>query len=528
MEYQALYRQFRPDVFGDMVGQEHIVTALTNQINAGRLAHAYLFCGTRGTGKTTTARILSRAVNCENRNSAEPCNECPSCKSIIDGSAIDVVEIDAASNTSVDNIREIREEVVYPPVMLKFKVYIIDEVHMLSTGAFNALLKTLEEPPEHVIFILATTEYHKVPATILSRCQRFDFKRISAQEIQERLRYVCESSGASIDNEACSVISYAADGSMRDGLAILDKCISYGNNCVTGELASKILGIVDDGALFEMSECIARGDVSSLIEHAEKAVRDGRDPTLLTVYLIEHFRCLLIAKLVKNTEDVLQISTERANNFRKQAEAFTTQRITSVITKLSDIYKTQKEAPNPKVMLEIGLVSVCGGETEPVKPVCYAQPTVQPQVNPPEMFVPPMPTDSDIPAAVNEDLEENTKSVVSMGNSVQSCWTEILDEIRRNGKMMLFSGIMLASPYETDGFLDIVFKNDQKANKDMVSTSENAASVEQAIKAVCGKDLKVRFKIESENSASGNNDLNGILGLADKFPGIVSIDESEE
>ena len=358
MEYQALYRQFRPEVFDDMVGQEHIVQALKNQIESGQVSHAYLFCGTRGTGKTSTARILSRAVNCENPKDANPCNECESCKSIMSGIAMDVIEIDAASNTSVENIRDIRDEVMYPPTMLKYKVYIIDEVHMLSSGAFNALLKTLEEPPEHVIFILATTEYHKVPATILSRCQRFDFKRIASSDIRARLKYVCDEKNVTVDDEALNVISYAADGSMRDSLAILDKCVSFSKGNITGEIVTKILGIADDNTLFEIADAISVNDLGTCLEKIEETIREGRDPILLTTYLIEHYRCLLIASLVNNPEEVLQMAKERAARFVEQAKKLSPENITDIIKKLSSLYKIQKESPNPKVMLEAGIVTL--------------------------------------------------------------------------------------------------------------------------------------------------------------------------
>ncbi|MBQ7039229.1 MAG: DNA polymerase III subunit gamma/tau, partial [Clostridia bacterium] len=275
MDHQALYRQFRPETFSDLVGQDAIVTALKNQIINNKTAHAYLFCGTRGTGKTTTARILSRAVNCKNPQNGEPCNECEACRNIMENTAIDVVEIDAASNTSVDNVRQIREEVVYPPMSLKKKVYIIDEVHMLSGGAFNALLKTLEEPPEYAMFILATTEYHKVPATILSRCQRFDFKRISGATITQRLKYVCNESGAEFDDDAIAAVAYAADGSMRDGLSILEKCLSFSSDKLTAESVARVLGTVDNKDLFALSTAIAEKDAATAVAVCEKTIAEG-------------------------------------------------------------------------------------------------------------------------------------------------------------------------------------------------------------------------------------------------------------
>ena len=529
MEYQALYRQFRPEVFRDMVGQEHIVTALSNQIESGRIGHAYLFCGTRGTGKTTTARILSRAVNCENRHGSDPCNECPSCRAILSGSAIDVVEIDAASNTSVDNIRQIRDEITYPPVMLKYKVYIIDEVHMLSGGAFNALLKTLEEPPAHVIFILATTEYHKVPATILSRCQRFDFKRIASDQIQQQLKDVCEKTGATIDDTAAAVISYAADGSMRDGLAILDKCLSFGKNEVTGEIVTKILGIVDDNALFDISACIAQKDLAGLMEKTEYAVRDGRDPTLLTTYLIEHFRCLMIAAMVRDPQDILQMAPERAARYQTHSKLFTTAGIIAVIRALSNIYKTQKEAPNPKVMLEIGLASLCAPkEAAPSMPPVAEMPVPIPQEQPPvsgETDVPPAPP-TPVEAPEDSTPPEDT-GTVDLGSGVVSHWTELVDLVRKEGKMLVYANLATAYPREQGDSLHIVFKKENEVNRNMLNKPETKAYLEDAILHLTGKPVKVRFLMESESAGTYTKPsaTADAMELAKKFPGFVTVEE---
>lgn len=401
MEHQALYRTFRPETFSDLCGQEAIVTALKHQIENGTCAHAYLFCGTRGTGKTTTARLLARAVNCLNPIGAEPCNECEACKSIKNGTAIDVVEIDAASNTSVDNVRQIREEIAYPPMSLKRKVYIIDEVHMLSGGAFNALLKTLEEPPEYAMFILATTEYHKVPATILSRCQRFDFKRISGKTIADRLKYVCDESGAKYENDAISAVAYAADGSMRDGLSILEKCLSFSNETLTADAVANVIGTVDDSDLFRLSGAIADKNAAEAIEVCEKSIAEGRDPLLLTVYLMEHFRCLMVASMVKNPEEILQMNSERAQMFKTHSQKFALPQIIMILKSLSNIYKSQKETPNPKMMVEIGIAAICAHGTKP--PVSAGggaamPPFAQPQTAP-AAPAPSMPAQPTKPAA---------------------------------------------------------------------------------------------------------------------------------
>lgn len=534
MEYQALYRQFRPEEFSDMVGQEHIVRSLSNQIENGKVAHAYLFCGTRGTGKTTTARILSRAVNCTNRKGASPCNECAACKSMLNQSAVDVIEIDAASNNSVENVRNVIDEVVYPPVMLKYKVYIIDEVHMLSTGAFNALLKTLEEPPEHVIFILATTEYHKIPATILSRCQRFDFRRISSNEIKERLRYVCQQSNVKIDEDALNTVAYAADGSMRDGLSILDKCISFGHEEVTGEIVTKILGIVDDTTLFEISRAISKADIPTIIELSEKAIREGRDPILLTVYLIEHFRCLMIASFVSDPEEILQMSGERAARFTEYSKDFKSGEIINIVRSLSNLYKMQKESPNPKVILEIGLVSLTGTYNKqqamqiPVMPAVEYAPKVVPVVN-----VPPVPENNPIAeVAKPEEKTEPEKTNVSLeGTDILSKWADVVAYISRGGNVMLSSAISYASPYENGEKLNIVFKKSMEVNKKIVDKSENCAIIEDAVYECTGKKVKVSFKLEDEASDFKQAPVKQVSAqeklekLAEKFPDIVKIEE---
>lgn len=532
MEYQALYRQFRPEIFDDMVGQEHIVQALKNQIESGQVSHAYLFCGTRGTGKTSTARILSRAVNCENPVGSNPCNECESCKSIMAGLAIDVVEIDAASNTSVENIRDIRDEVQYPPTMLKYKVYIIDEVHMLSSGAFNALLKTLEEPPEHVIFILATTEYHKVPATILSRCQRFDFKRISSDDIKKRLKFVCDEKDVKIDDEALNVISYAADGSMRDSLAVLDKCVSFANGDISGEVVTKILGIADDNTLFEIADAISKNDVGVCLEKIEETIREGRDPILLTTYLIEHFRCLLIASLVKNPESVLQMAKERADRFAVQAKEFKVENITNIIKKLSSLYKVQKESPNPKVMLEAGIVTLNMPDA-PTQKASYGYDPApyipQPPAYEPAVYEAPMPVNPpEIKQEENAQTQPETVSKID-SSKLTDAWIELIDAVARDKKMQLSSAMKSAMPVDKDGVFLIMFEDDKKFLKNMVDKPENTGYIKETLKNITGNDYSVRFVTRSESSlgdsAPKKAGMHSLEELAQKFPDIVTIEE---
>ena len=321
MSYTALYRKFRPQEFEDVKGQEHIVTTLKNQIKADRIGHAYLFCGTRGTGKTTIAKIFAKAVNCEHPVDGSPCGECPSCKAIAEGTSMNVIEIDAASNNGVDNIREIREEVAYSPTEGKYKVYIIDEVHMLSIGAFNALLKTLEEPPSYVIFILATTEAHKIPITILSRCQRYDFKRITIDTIAARLTELMETEGVEVEEKAIRYIAKAGDGSMRDALSLLDQCIAfYLGQKLTYDNVLEVLGAVDTEVFSRMLRKIMEKDIPGVIALLEELIIQGREPGQFVVDFTWYLRNLLLVQSSDNMEDVLDISSDNLALLKEEAQ----------------------------------------------------------------------------------------------------------------------------------------------------------------------------------------------------------------
>ncbi|MDD4688213.1 MAG: DNA polymerase III subunit gamma/tau [Eubacteriales bacterium] len=358
MAYQALYRKWRPMTFSDVTGQGHIVDTLKNEIISGKIAHAYLFCGTRGTGKTSLAKIFARAVNCLNLlPNGDPCNQCEVCRGIIDGTIMDVNEIDAASNNGVDNIRDIRNEVVYQPSVARYRVYIIDEVHMLSTAAFNALLKTLEEPPAHVIFILATTESHKVPATIRSRCQRFDFRRISQEDISERIKLIAQTDGISITPEAISKIAYLADGSMRDSLSILEQCIPIGN--VTLESVEEIVGIAGDGALLTIAEAINKGDISEVIGMVDTLLTEGKEVIRLMESILDVMRNLIVCKSSKDPKDVLDLSAERLERYIDVSKRFTAEELMYCIRVMTDALTSAKLASKPKILLETALLRSC-------------------------------------------------------------------------------------------------------------------------------------------------------------------------
>ena len=360
MSYTALYRKFRPDNFDDVKGQDHIVTTLTNQIKANRIGHAYLFCGTRGTGKTTVAKILAKAVNCEHPVNGSPCNECAMCKAIQAGTAMNVIEIDAASNNGVDNIREIREEVAYRPTEGKYKVYIIDEVHMLSTGAFNALLKTLEEPPSYVIFILATTEAHKIPITILSRCQRYDFHRISIDTIAARLSELLTAEGVEAEEKAVRYVAKKGDGSMRDALSLLDQCISfYQGQVLTYDKVLDVLGAVDTEVFSRLLRKVLSGDVTGSIHVLEDLITGGRELGQFVSDFTWYMRNLLLVKTSENPEEAIDVSSENLKLLKEESEMTDVETLMRYIRIFSDLSNQIRFASQKRVLVEIALIKLC-------------------------------------------------------------------------------------------------------------------------------------------------------------------------
>ena len=360
MSYTALYRKFRPDCFEDVKGQEHIVTTLKNQIKAERIGHAYVFCGTRGTGKTTIAKIFAKAVNCENPQDGSPCGECASCRAIAAGASMNVIEIDAASNNGVDNIREIIDEVSYSPAEGRYKVYIIDEVHMLSIGAFNALLKTLEEPPSYVIFILATTEVHKIPITILSRCQRYDFKRITVDTIAARLRELVDIEKVEVEDKALRYIAKTADGSMRDALSLLDQCIAFHfGQELTYDKVLDVLGAVDTGVFSRLLRNVLERNVLGCIELLEEIVMQGRELTQFVSDFTWYLRNLLLVKTSDNIEDVIDVSSENLARLKEEAELAQMETIMRYIRIFSELSGQIRYASQKRILIEIALIKLC-------------------------------------------------------------------------------------------------------------------------------------------------------------------------
>lgn len=491
MSYLALYRKYRPRTFDEIVGQEHIVRTLRNQINAHRVAHAYLFSGSRGTGKTTIAKIFARAVNCERPINGSACGECEACHKVQDGSGINIIEIDAASHNGVDNIREINEEVKYTPAVGKYKVYIIDEVHMLSTGAFNALLKTLEEPPAHVIFILATTDPQKIPVTILSRCQRFDFKRISAKEIEETLVMYMEKEQVDIEEKALAYIARLADGGMRDALSILEQSLSfYFDETITLDKVLYLVGAVDSSILFDIIYAIITQDAEKTLGLCEEVNRQGRSIRQFASDLLEHSRNLLVAKTTKGGIDVLDYSKEYVDALKKQAEAVSTNELMRYIKQFGILEYELRNAISPRILLEVALLKLCEVQMdespesmltkmqvleekleklmqEGVKVAATEAPSVQ--RGPSKEIIPER-----LPKAVSEDIRE-----------LKNKWPEILKTMGHTTIWTIFA--TAEAGFIEDDVLYIVYKQGMEAGVN--------SHIEELKKIICqfaGKDVRVR------------------------------------
>lgn len=356
--YQVLYRKYRPQVFSDIAGQEHVTSTLSNELKEGKISHAYLFNGSRGTGKTTCARILAKAVNCLNPQDGNPCNECEMCRGIDNGSILDVIEIDAASNRGVDNIRDLTDEANFTPANAKYRVYIIDEVHMLTIEAFNALLKTLEEPPEHVKFILATTEVHKLPPTILSRCQRFDFRRIPVEDIVKRLKFVCESEGLSIDDSAANLVASIADGALRDALSLLDQCASRSKD-ITTEVVESAAGMAGKGYLYDLADALNDKDTAKVFQMIDDLHNASCDMERLCSELISHFRNLMVVKTVKKAEGLIVCTAEELRKVGEQSQKFTLENILYCLSQLETTLANIKRGLSGRIETEMAMVRIC-------------------------------------------------------------------------------------------------------------------------------------------------------------------------
>ena len=502
MSYTALYRKFRPLTFREIVGQEHITRTLRNQIVAGRVGHAYLFNGGRGTGKTSAAKVLARAVNCLNPQDGEPCNECEICKAAIDGSLTDIVEMDAASNNSVEDIRSIREEVNFLPTVAKYRVYIIDEVHMLSTGAFNALLKTLEEPPAHVKFILATTEPQKLPATILSRCQRFDFKKISDDNIEKRLAYVCEQSNIEITKEALKLIAILSEGAMRDALSILERCIQDGEDKIDEDKIKDLVGIPKLTMVNKVVKAIFEYDVDSVIGAINEAVDAGKDLSNLLWEMIKYIKDILVYKVSQK----LQIySEEEMNEIKKLSEIISKERLLQIIYDLSELENDMKWSSQKNILFEVEMIKLCSNII-PIQSVNNVEKPAQNQSKPVNK-----------PAVTKNNpqtMQKNAQNMHTSANALKN-WSKIVNDLKQAGKILLYTNLLNSNAVEiNDMTIGIEFpKGLTPFGKSILEKPENMQELTKLISMECGKEMRVKL-IEKTQKNEEKPEVNPIESMA--------------
>lgn len=517
MSYVALYRKFRPDHFEDVKGQDHIVTTLKNQIQSDRIGHAYLFCGTRGTGKTTIAKIFAKAVNCEKPVDGSPCGECPTCKAIAAGVSMNVIEIDAASNNGVDNIREIVDEVSYSPAEGKYKVYIIDEVHMLSIGAFNALLKTLEEPPSYVIFILATTEVHKIPITILSRCQRYDFKRISIDTIAGRLRELVDKEQVRVEEKALRYIAKAADGSMRDALSLLDQCIAFHfGNELTYDKVLDVLGAVDTGVFSALLRHVLDRNVLGCINLLDTIIIQGREITQFITDFTWYLRNLLLVKTSEDASEVIDASSENMKLLQEEAEMIETDAIIRYIRIFSELSGQIKYAAQKRVLTEIALIKLCRPQMEAKKDALLDRIRAVEEKVEKGVVVPAMQQGSgiqvsnavqqetvvrkELPKAIPEDVER----AVSNWHAIVGKAEQPMKLYLQNAKLSLGgdNALMVVLP---DGIMSDYFTQDKGHQEQL----------EQLISGYIGKRVAVEIQVLRDDMRFEENfvDLSSIINM---------------
>lgn len=494
MSYMALYRKFRPNEFEDVKGQDAIVKTLKNQIISDRVGHAYLFCGTRGTGKTTVAKIFAKAVNCQNPILGSPCGECPACRAVAANASMNVIEIDAASNNGVENIREIRDEVAYRPTEGKYKVYIIDEVHMLSLGAFNALLKTLEEPPEYVIFILATTEAHKIPITILSRCQRYDFKRIGIDTISNRLMDLIAREGWDVEERAVRYIARMADGSMRDALSLLDQCASfYIGQTLTYDRVLEVLGAVDTEVFSRLLRQLLSMDVKKVIETVDELVMQGRELSQLANDFTWYLRNLLLAGSSDDMEDVLDISTENLKRLKEEARMIEMDTLIRYIRIFSDLSNRLRHATQKRVLLEVTMIKLCRPQME-TRPDVLEERVRLLEKAVEEGAVAPAPVY--VSADTEEKIEKRQEVIQELPKALNEDVKQIANDFRRiisNASPMLKKYLGHARLSAGEGnVLQIVFKDDFEA--DFIKRAEHVSEIKDIIAEKTGKEIEIDIR----------------------------------
>ena len=534
MGYTALYRKFRPLNFAEIVGQEHITRTLRNQIIADRVGHAYLFNGGRGTGKTSAAKVLARAINCLNPKDGEPCNECEICRGAINGSLTDIVEMDAASNNSVEDIRSIREEVNFLPTKAKYRVYIIDEVHMLSTGEFNALLKTLEEPPEHVKFILATTEPQKLPATILSRCQRFDFKRISNENIIKRLTTVCEKSNIEITKEALNIIAVLSEGAMRDALSILERCIQDGDNKIDEDKIKDLVGIPKITYIAKITEAIINYDVTQALENVDVVLTEGKDINNLVWELIKYVKDILVYKAAGKLE---LYSEEEIEKIKEISEKVSKEDLIDIVYKLSELENEIKWSTQKTIMLQAGIIKLCSKQAkmgnnieERIEKIekylrsgnginMGTMPIVQNNVR----QVNSMPVNNVSSGSVQQRKTTNVTSKTSntktkkYSNKAEEFWPEIVRDLKQNGKIVLYTNLMDTKATEiNDMTIGIEFPKGMTAfGKTVLEKQENIREISDMVSIACGKEMQIKY-INNNNQVHQITNEENLQNLANE------------
>ena len=502
MAYTALYRNFRPLKFSDMVGQEHITRTLRNQVISNRVGHAYLFNGGRGTGKTTSAKILARVVNCLNPQDGEPCNECEICKEILDGSLTDVVEMDAASNNSVEDIRSIRDEVNFLPTKAKYRVYIIDEVHMLSTGAFNALLKTLEEPPEHVKFILATTEPQKLPTTILSRCQRFDFKKIPDSDIIKRLKIICSEANIKIDEEALKIIAVLSEGHMRDAISILERCSQENTENITIDEVKDLVGLPKLEYISKLADGILNHNTIEALNVIDEVINDGKDLYNYLWEVIKYFKDILV---FKSTNDLKLYSPDEISEIKRLSEIAEEDKLLSIIYQLSDLENDLKWSSQKTIMFQTGIIKACrndaninGGVGSDIEKRLELIEKKLANLNNMKPNIPYQENANVVPTnKIERKVETKVEnSDVKSSNNLSATWKKIVDSLKRNGKIRLYTALINTRVNEVNDLIwEIEFPNGLTSfNQRILEDVNNNNELVKEIFKVVGKEVHLKYK----------------------------------
>ena len=525
MGYTALYRKFRPTKFSEIVGQEHIKRTLKNQLISGRVGHAYLFNGGRGTGKTTTAKILARAVNCLNPKDGEPCNECEICKGALDGSLTDIIEMDAASNNSVEDVRSIREAVNFLPTKAKYRVYIIDEVHMLSIGAFNALLKTLEEPPEHVKFILATTEPQKLPATILSRCQRFDFKRISNEDIIKDLEYVCKESNIKITKKALELIAILAEGGMRDALSILERCNQDGEDEIDENKVKDLVGIPKTTSINNIIEAVVDKDVEKTLGNIQEVIEDGKDINNLIWEIIKYVKDILLYKTTGKTE---MYSNEEIENIKKISDKVSKQELINLICELSQIENDVKLSSQKLIILQAGLIKLCNRDevqqntnTNNKSNSNTKDADLERRVTNIENFLRAGNFGKAKSAKLDKtqdvaQTEEKSKVIPKprYKGKTQDYWPKIIEDFKNDKKMNMYMFLNGTKAYEiNDMTIQIEFPNGfNSAAKDFLNRPDTKQNLRETIHLACGKEMQIKFVDTKDEENENESEFEKFIG----------------